>query len=390
VIPPRARAALAYIAVYGAVGSFGPYMPLYYRSLGLGLGEIGGILALGAFVGLVASPGWGAMSDRYRGAPYVLLAANGTALAGAGLLAIAGDRVGLVLGSAVFGAGMAGITPILDARALETAGATRAGYGPLRAWGSLSYIVATLLAGAAVEAGGSRSLFLVLVPSLVATALIGVALRPPTIKLTSVVNPLRNAGRLFGPRGLGVFLLGTFLSWLAMAAVLAFTPLRYGELGSGASVIGLNGAIAAGVEVPLMLGFPRLARRFGAERLLLAGAVFLAVREVVATIAPVPAVLLSASAFGGAGFSLFFVGGVTYVSSRVPPELAATAQGIFQGVGSSLSQVTASLIGGAIAAAFGIQGLFAVSIVLGAAGAGIIGLALRRPASPSPERRYAS
>jgi MFS family permease len=126
-----------------------------------------------------------------------------------------------------------------------------------------------------------------------------------------------------------------------------------------------------------MLGFPRLAARFGSERLLIAGVVFIVARAVVAELATEPTLLLAASVFGGVGFALFFVGGVTYVSRHVPGELAATAQGIFQGLANSLSQVTAALAGGAVAAAFGIQGLFGVSIVLGIVGAVILALAVR-------------
>ncbi|MGH2899972.1 MAG: MFS transporter, partial [Solirubrobacteraceae bacterium] len=215
-LPPRARAALGYVALYAAVGSGLSYLPLYYRSLGLAVGEIGGVLALGAFIGLAASPLWGSLSDRYRGSPLVFLGAVTTAIVGAAVLALAVDRAPLIVGAGVFGAGMAGVSPILDARALETAGANRSGYGPLRAWGSVSYIISTLATGAAIEGSGIRALFLVLGPSLVATGLIGLTLRPPTIRLETTVAPLRNAGRLFGRRGLGIFLLGTFLSWLGM------------------------------------------------------------------------------------------------------------------------------------------------------------------------------
>ena len=144
----------------------------------------------------------------------------------------------------------------------------------------------------------------------------------------------------------------------------------------------VSGAIAAGVEVPLMLRYPALTARFGPTRLLIAGAGFLALRSLVAALATEPLGLLVASAFAGCGYALFFVGGVTYVSNRVPPELAATAQGIFQGVGSSLSQVTAALLGGAIAALVGIQGLFAIASVLGIAGALIVTLATRRQMPP--------
>lgn len=379
-IPPRARSALAYVAVYAAAGAIVPYLPLYYRGLGLTLGEVGGILALGSLVGLAASPAWGALSDRHRGSPLVLLGATATALAGTALLALSAERMVVIAGAAVLGAGMAGLAPILDARALETAGASRSGYGPLRAWGSVSYIVAALGTGQAVEASGPHALFAVLAAALVATGLVGLSLKPPAARsaLGTAARPIRDAGRLFGPSGLGLFLLGAFLSWLGMAAVLSFTPLRFGELGAGASIVGLGGAIAAAVEVPLMLRFPWLAARFGSERLLIAGAAFIAARSVVAALATSPEMLLAASIFGGLGFALFFVGGVTYVSQHVPPQLAATAQGIFQGVGSSLSQVAAAAVGGSIAALAGIDGLFLISAGLGVVATTIIALAVRR------------
>jgi MFS transporter, PPP family, 3-phenylpropionic acid transporter len=361
-----------------------PYMPLYYRSLGFSLGEVGSILALGALVGLLASPSWGALSDRLRGSPLVLLAAAATALAGTGLLALSTTPFFVIAGAALLGAGIAGVTPIVDARALETAGANRSGFGPLRAWGSLSYIVAVLGTGIAVDNWGLRSVFAVLSTMLVVTAIVGLALKPSSDRQVQAASPLRDAGRLFGPRGLGVFLLGAFLTWLGMSSVLTFTPIRFAEL--GASIVGLGGAIAAGTEVPLMLRFPALAARWGSNRLLIAGSIFIAARAVVAAIATDSGVLLAASIFGGLGFALFAIGGTTYVSEHVPRELAATAQGIFQGVGNSFAQVTAAAVGGAVAALAGVAGLFLIAAGIGIAAAAIIALAVRRGVGGRVER----
>jgi PPP family 3-phenylpropionic acid transporter len=369
--------------MYAAVGSMLPYMPLYYRSLGFSLAEVGSILALGALVGLLASPSWGAVSDRLHGSPLVLVAAAATALAGTGLLALSATPFIVIAGAALLGAGIAGVSPIVDARALETAGANRSGFGPLRAWGSLSYIVAVLGTGLLVDQSGLRSVFAVLSIMLVVTAIVGLALKPSTKDrpFQTASRPLRDAGRLFGPRGLGVFLLGAFLTWLGMSSVLTFTPIRFAELGGGASIVGLGGAIAAGTEVPLMLRFPALAARWGSERLMIAGSGFIAAREVVAALATDTNVLLAASIFGGVGFAFFAIGGTTYVSQHVPSELAATAQGIFQGVGNSLAQVTAAAAGGAVAALTGVAGLFAIAAGIGIVGAMIVSLAVRKEAS---------
>jgi len=354
-----------------------PYLPLYYRSLGFNLAEVGSILALGALVGLLASPSWGALSDRMRGSPLVLVGAVGTALAGTAVLALSAAPGAVLVGAALLGAGIGGFNPIIDARALETVGADRARFGPLRAWGSFSYILAVLASGYLVDRFGLRSVFATLTLSLVATAIVALALRPVGDRPVRATSPLRDAGRLFGPRGLGMFLLGAFLTWLGMSAVLTYTPIRFTELGAGATIVGLGGAIAAGTEVPLMLRFPALAARWGSHRLLIAGSVFTAARAIVAAVATDPALLLAASVFGGLGYAFFAIGGTTYVSEHVPRELAATAQGIFQGVGNSLAQVTAALAGGAVAAVAGVAGLFAISAAVGIVGAIAIGLAVR-------------
>jgi PPP family 3-phenylpropionic acid transporter len=384
VISPRVRAALAYVGAYAAIGSMLPYLPLYYRSLGLNLAEVGSILALGALVGLLASPSWGALSDRLRGSPGVLVAAVATALAGTAVLAASTAPLAVIAGAALLGAGIGGFIPIIDARALETVGADRARFGPLRAWGSFSYILAVLGSGVLVDRFGLRSLFASLTVTLLATAVVAVALRPVGDRPVRATSPLRDAGRLFGPRGLGVFLVGAFLTWLGMSAVLTYTPIRFSELGAGASIVGLGGAIAAGTEVPLMLRFPALAARWGSHRLLIAGSAFTAARALVATLATDPAVLLAASIFGGLGYAFFAIGGTTYVSEHVPRELAATAQGIFQGVGNSLAAVTAAAGGGAVAAFAGVVGLFAMSALVGIVAAAILWVAVRRGAAQAP------
>jgi PPP family 3-phenylpropionic acid transporter len=391
VIPPRVRSALAYAAFFAAAGAWAPYLTLYYRELGFQLGEIGGLLALGSLVGLISAPAWGSLSDRRSGSPAVLVAAVGTSLVGTAMLAIAPGALGahglsVLVGAALLGCGIAGTLPIIDARALETAGAARSSYGPLRAWGSVGYVASTLATGAIIEATSPKSLLIVQAIFLVATAAIGLTLRPPPASSARRYgSPLRDAGRLFGPRGLGVFVLGSFLAWLGMQLVLSFTALRFDELHAGATVIGLGGAIAAGIEVPLMLSFPRLAARFGPDRLLIAGAFFLMARSVVAAFATSPELLVAASVFAGFGYALFLVAGVVYVSAHVPPELAATAQGIFQGVGSSFAQVTAAAGGGAIAGVAGLQGLFGLAACLGAGAMLIVAFAVRSSGPP----RYA-
>lgn len=350
------RTALAYIALYAAIGAHAPYLVVLYRSLGLDLVGIGTTVSVAALAGLSAAPAWGWLSDRNRGSARVFILAAITAGLGSLLLALAGPDLPVVLGASALSVGMAGMSPILDARALERSGADRVGYGPLRAWGSASYIVSSFATGVAIETVGIGALFVILAASIGVTAIVGG-------RLASLATQLHDEDEggfrlLLGRRRFTSFLAAGFVTWTSLAAVMSFYPLRLGELGAGTSIVGLSAGIGALVEVPLMLRFPSLVARFGSARLLTVGAALFACRALLAATADQPLILVGASAVGGVGYALFLVGATTHISLLAPRRLAATAQGAFQGIGVGLGQVVASAAGGAIAQAVGLADLY--------------------------------
>jgi MFS family permease len=85
------------------------------------------------------------------------------------------------------------------------------------------------------------------------------------------------------------------------------------------------------------------------------------------------------------------IGGVTFVSRQAPLGTAATAQGIFTGVTSSLSAILGSGLGGQVAGFITIRGLFAVSAVTSIAAVVLIALAVLpvegRSSEPAPPAR---
>lgn len=384
-LAPRVRASLAYLTLFGGLGGLLPFASLYYLARGLDYPQIGALLSLGALLGFVAGPAWGALSDRFGGSPAVLLATATVAVAGLGVLGLAADFGTILAANLLFGLGLAGIFPIVDARAIEAAGTERAGWGPLRAWGSVGWVGSSLATGFAVQAWGLGVIFIVTAMGVAATALLALGLAPGA--RTAAERPLRAGLRIFRSRTLLVFLVGMLFATAAMSAALDFFTPRFDELGAQAGLIGFSWALAAAIEVPVMLGFPLLSRRFGGTRLLVAGAVIIALRTAVAAVATDPALLVLASGLGGIGYALFTVGGVTYVAEHVPPELAATGQGIFQGASLNLSGVVAAAAGGLLAGQLGIAGMFGVAAVVGFGAAAVVALAVlpgarRRPTQP--------
>ncbi|HEY6057286.1 MAG TPA: MFS transporter [Candidatus Limnocylindrales bacterium] len=376
---PTMRAVLGYVAYFSAIGAVFPYLPIYYRSLGLDLSAVGLLAALSAATQLVSAPLWGGLNDTFARSRLPIPAAAMTAAFGAVLLVLARDLPSAAAGIAIVAIGVAGIGPVLDARTLDLLGSDRQRYGQVRAWGSAAFVVSSMLVGILVDRAGVASLFAVYVPCLVLTAVIGLTLPRPAVGRRHV-NLLGGAmGVVRGP-GMTLFLVGGLLVWTMLQAANAYYSVRVAALGGANQVVGLSWAVGAAVEVPVMFAFAKLSRRFGTELLLVCGAVLFAVRGGAAALAADPLALVAIAPIEGVGFALFSVGAVGFVASRAPTGYGATAQGVYAAV-LGLASIIGAACAGAFVDAAGVQALFGVAALGGAGASVVVALAVRNPRS---------
>jgi PPP family 3-phenylpropionic acid transporter len=376
------RVLLAYLVFYAALGAAYPFMPVFYRDLGLALDEIGVLIAVQAAIMLVFGPVWGGLSDRFPRSGVALPLAAAVATAGAVVLYLSFGFLAVFIGALVLFIGIAGVAPLLDARTLETLGSSaRNRFGQVRAFGSLAFVVATLVVGVMLDQFGPRSLFWVYIPMLALTVVVTATI--PRRGSSVSVSLRRGMAAILSVHGVPLFLLGFVVVWTALAGTNTFYSIQMAAIGGSGAQIGLIWAIGALVEVPIMYAFPRLARRFGAERLLVIGSIAFALRTGLSALATEPWQLLAIAPLEGVGFACVFVGGVTVLASRAPTGTGGTAQGLLTS-GSGLATILGSTLGGIIAAAIGIPGLFVICAVVSVVGAAIIVAAIVRPAEPGP------
>jgi MFS transporter, PPP family, 3-phenylpropionic acid transporter len=372
--PVAARA--AYATLFGAIGASFPYLPVFYQDTGLSLGQIGLLGSVAAATGLIGSPVWGALADRHPRSRLVLPAAAAVTALASLALALADHPLGVAAAAIAMAVGLSGIAPVLDARALETVAGENARYARLRVWGSISFVVVVWLTGFLIERAGIASMFVVYVPLLAATGVVGLLLRgrgsavPPLPRLESIGLVLRQ------PQ-LRPFLLAAFVVWSASMAINGFFSIHLLDLGAPGELVGAAWAIGAAVEVPIMWAFPWLAARAGTRRLLIAGATALALRALVLPLVGDPVPIALTMLIHGTGFGLLLVGGVTYVSTHAPAGAAATAQGVLTAVVFSLSMIVGPGLGGLIAGAFGLPAMFVVAAVAGVIAVGMLTIATR-------------
>lgn len=371
------RIFLAYIVYFAAIGASYPYLPVFYRDLGLTFAEIGLLTAIQAATQLTLGPVWGGLVDRFPRVGLTLPLAAAVAAVGGFILFLATDFSSSLAGSVLLFAGLAGIGPTLDARTLEALGPDgRDRYGQVRSFGSLSFVLVALAIGLLLDAQGSRSLFWIYLPCLVATALVTATIRRRGTNRS--IGMLRGAGQILGAPGMLVFFGGFTIVWTSLTAANAFYSIQVVALGGSTALVGITWAFGAIIEVPLMYAFPRLGVRLGTERLLVFGAMVFAVRGVLAALAVDPIQLVLIAPLEGLGFACAFVGGVTVLAARLPTSLGGTAQGLFS-ASAGLATILGSVIGGAIAGLVGIPGMFAASALIGMTGTIVLGYAVLGP-----------
>jgi PPP family 3-phenylpropionic acid transporter len=380
-ISPRLAAILSYVAAFGAVGAWYPYLAVFYQDRGLDLGLIGLMTALGAAAGLVSAPIWGAIADRFAGSPLVIPVAALVTAAGAAGLALADSVAALAATLVISAVAFAGIAPTLDARALETVGSDRNRYGRLRAWGSAAFIVVVAFTGALVERAGITSMFVVYVAALLVLAVVALPLRgdagaPRLPRLEAIGVVLRHPPLIR-------FLPAVLLVWSASMAINWYFSIHLIELGAPGELVGSSWAIGALVEIPIMAAYPWLASRVGGERLLVIGAGVFALRAVVLSLVGDPLLAAATMALHGVAFALVLVGGVTFVSRHAPEATSATAQGILSATVFSVAMIIGPGIGSWVADQFGVPALFTLAWTTSVVAIPVIWLAVRRP---GPER----
>jgi PPP family 3-phenylpropionic acid transporter len=371
------RILLAYLVYFSALGASYPYLPVFYRDLGLRLEEIGLLTAIQAATTLALAPLWGGLADRFPTTRLTLPLAAAVASVGAFVLVRATDLPEALVGSVVLFAGLSGIGPTLDARTLETLGpGRRERYGQVRAFGSLAFVLSTLAVGFLLDLGGARALFWVYLPALVATVIVSATI--PRRGSTRSVSLIRGASAFLAAPGMALFFVGFVVVWTSLTAVNAFYSIQIVALGGSPSLVGVAWAFGSIIEVPIMYAFPRLGARFGTERLVVLGAMAFALRALFAALAQDPLALVIIAPLEGLAFAFVFVGGVTALAARAPTGMGGTAQGIFS-ASAGLATIIGSIVGGVVAQTLGIPGLFAACAALGLTGAGIIAIAVVGP-----------
>jgi PPP family 3-phenylpropionic acid transporter len=361
-------ARIYYFAFMGGVGFISPFLNLFYVSLGLTGKQIGIFASTSAVIGLVAAPLW-LTEARKRPNPrlFLQLALAASAL---GYLLIGQQTAFLPIVLIVFFQALAstGVSPMSDTLAVAVAQSAGAGYGSIRAWGSLGWIFTVLSAGWLIGKFGFQAGFAGtgLALTLAAGLLFFVQRQSFQVRQSEGAPQisLRTAiGRVVGNPTLRAFALALVCITFLNSGVLQFENVFLAQLGASKSVISFAGILSALVELPFMLLSDRILRRYGAYRLLLAALTLNLFLRLTVLSVPSIATIMLVRFVGGTSFSLYTVSFVGLISQETTPAERGTVFALFTITLAGLVNIVASPVAGAAFDAFGARWLYAFSAV---------------------------
>jgi len=377
-----ARISLLYGALFIVYGAQLPYLPVWLDWRGLDAAQISLISALPLFVRLVATPSIAFIADRSGDHRRIIVVSTLVALA-AGLALSQARGFWPILGcSLVCVIAIATVMPLAETVAMTGVRTRGLDYGRMRLWGSLTFIGASFLGGPLVDAFGPAAGMWLIVTGIAATVGSGLLLPRPEAGAGAVEST--KAGRispgdvlaLVRSRPLLLFLVAATCVQSAHATFYTFGALHWRAQGLASAWTGLLWAIGVLAEVALFAWSARVVSRFGAVKLLLAGAAAGVLRWTAMALDPPLALLLPLQALHGLTYGAAHLGAIHFIATAVPERQAGTAQALYATVTAGIGMAGAMLISGRLYAGWGGRTYLAMALI---AAIGLVaGLALRR------------
>ncbi|MCF6368431.1 MFS transporter [Rhizobium halophilum] len=258
------RCALAYAAPIGVNGIMLPYFPVWLNSLHFSEFEIGIVLAIPLIVRIIAAPVVGAIADRLQERSRVLFWSGGLSLLTAVALYSATEFWPVLLIYCLQAAVFAAYVPVVDSIAVS--GVRRWGfeYGSLRVWGSVGFVVMSLLMGQLIGLWGGRVLPAVAIIAF-ATTLLAAYVAPrlgPARRNTSLggVGRFKGLGA-WGRIDLHLIMIGASIAQASHAMFYAFGAIHWQDEGFGGTQIGILWSTAVIAEILVFFASGIIARR---------------------------------------------------------------------------------------------------------------------------------
>lgn len=367
------RTALFYSTIVGLGGTYLPFFPVWLKAVGVDAIWIGIITAVPSVVRLSVLP----LITRFAESRNLLRTTMivGSVLTVVGFYALGWLRepLAIFIVFSVTTIVWIPLSSLTDGYALKGVARYGLNYGPLRLWGSIAFVVGTVICGTMLDVIDGKNLIWVLVAVAVLNMVSSFGLQRIDQAPGDTAQPASSPALLRNP----LFLAAIFLVALIQAshaAYYTFSAIVWQGLGYSGFTIAALWALGVIAEIILFALSPRFTISPATQ--LLIGAISCALRWVLtAQELPLP-VLALVQLMHGLSFGMSHLGAVGLLVRLAPTHVIATAQGYQVAISGAVTGCVTVLVG-AMFARLG-DGVYYIMAVQALVGAVLVAMLRRR------------
>jgi len=264
---PYWRLSAYYFFYFAFIGAFSPYFSLYLKSLGFSAWDIGVLMSLMQFMRLLAPNLWGWLADRFGAKTPIIRAAALMSIAGFTCFFFTESFLGFFLGMALLAFFWSASLPLVEALTFSHLASQAHGYGAIRLWGSVGFILAVLGLGCLLDYMPLHSVLWVSMALLV--GILGCSMVLPEKKEKHhELDRFPIAHILQRPEVRTLFIACFFMS-AAHGALYVFYSIYLVSHGYSTFVVGLLWTLGVVAEIVVFYYMPRLLHLFSLRAILL-------------------------------------------------------------------------------------------------------------------------
>ena len=271
------RLSFTYFLYFGQLGVLVPYLGLFLDGRGFTSAQIGELFALITLARILGPTLWASLADKTgKVLPVLQVGCCLTVISFLGVFWAYGFWwLTLLMGLMMMF--WTAVLPQLEVITLQQTQTAGVAYGKVRLWGSVGFIVLTILTGQLLDFWGSEVPVYVSVGVLSLLFISTLLISHPNAPKTPKTNTSSNWHSVISPVFL-VFLLSATLLQMSFGAYYGFFALYMRDLGYSGQVTGLMIALGVLAEIFIFLLSTRLISRFGVKWVLVGSTLLTALR----------------------------------------------------------------------------------------------------------------
>ncbi len=311
---------LQYFFYFGVMGVFLPYFNLYLKHLDFSGFQIGVIYGLRTLTMVFFSLAWAFLADRYSIRKPVYIFCNLAACAAFALYLTTEDFTAMLAITLVYSVFYGPIIAFLEAFTMDSLGRQDEGgkrrYGNIRVWGSMNFILVSLLVGWAIDMVPLKIVLVLILAGSVLQGLFSLTV-PGKTKPTLTTSFFSHMGQFMNRKAL-IFLLCSFLMLASHGTYYGFFSIHLETLGFSNTFIGSAWALASLAEIFVMIRSDLIFRRFSIRSVLVFSFGVAVIRWLILFFSVSSWLILFAQILHAVTYGAFHIGCILYMDELSP------------------------------------------------------------------------